>query len=292
MKSSKSLFEIHAAVLLFGLSGLFGKWISLSPFLIVFGRVMFACLSLALLLVLRKQKFTIRDRKDYLLFFFLGFILASHWVSFFRSIQVSTVAIGLFSYSSFPVFTAFLEPLFFKEKFDRLNILFAFVCLFGVFLIIPRLDIGHSTTEGVLWGLVSGLTFALLSIFNRKLSLKYSSLIIAFFQDFFAALLLLPFFIYLQPRPDIRNLALLLFLGVVCTAGSHTLFIKGMRQIKAQTASLISTLEPVYGILLAFLLLHEVPSLRTILGGLVILGAVLILSVRTASTAVDKIRSY
>jgi len=281
MKTQRSLIEIHAAVLLFGLAGLFGKWLPLSPFIIVLGRVAFASLTLALILILSKQSFKISQTKDYFLLFFLGFTLAAHWVSFFKSIQVSTVAIGLLSYSSFPVFTVFLEPLFFKEKIDKINILFAILCFFGVFLIIPRLDLSLSITQGVLWGLLSGLTFSLLAIFNRRLSQKYSSLIIAFFQDFSSTLLLLPFFFILQPQLSPKNILLLFFLGVACTAGSHTLFIKGMREIKAQTASIISTLEPVYGIVLAFLFLHEIPSLRTVLGGLIILGTVLFISLKT-----------
>jgi drug/metabolite transporter (DMT)-like permease len=73
----------------------------------------------------------------------------------------------------------------------------------------------------------------------------------------------------------------LLFLGVVCTAVAHTLFIKGMKEIQAQTASIISSLEPVYGIILAFLFLREVPAGRTVLGGVIILSAVLFISLRT-----------
>jgi len=282
MSKQRSLFEIHTAVFLFGLAGLFGKWISLSPTIIVLGRVFFASLALGFILLLTKESLKITPGKNYFLLFFMGLILSIHWIAFFKSIQVSTVAIGLLSYSSFPIFTAFLEPLFLKEKLVKINILFALLCLCGVCLIIPQFDLANSVYQGVLWGLLSGFTFALLAIANRYLSQKYSSLIIAFFQDFFATLLLLPLFFLIQPALSMGNILLLLILGVFCTAGSHSLFIKGMRYIKAQTASIISSLEPVYGIILAFLLLGEVPSLRTILGGAIILGTTFTVSLRTS----------
>ncbi len=277
-KQPQSLLEIHLAVLLFGLAGLFGKWLVLSPFIIVLGRVFFASLILFLILWISKQSFMVRSGKNYCYLVFLGFILSIHWVTFFRSIQVSTVAVGLLSFSTYPVFTVFLEPLFFREKLSKINIVFSLFCLTGVFLIIPRFDLSDSTYVGVLWGLLSGLTFALLTIINRKLTLQFSSLIIAFYQDLFATLFLLPFFFIFPPLLNTRDILLLVALGVICTAGSHTLFIKGMKHIKAQTASMIHFLEPVYGIIFAFLLLHEIPGLRTIMGGtIILLGQIFIL---------------
>jgi drug/metabolite transporter (DMT)-like permease len=283
MNKQRSLLEIQIAVLLFGLAGLFGKWLPLPPALIVLGRVFFASLTLALLLGLTKQRLRISPRTDYLIFAVMGAILALHWVVFFKSIQVSTVAVGLLSTSSFPVFTAFLEPLVFRESLEKINLVFAFVCIGGVFLIVPRFALANFVLQGVLWGLAAGLSFSVLTIMNRRFSQKYSSLAVAFFQDFFATLVLLPFiFVRRSDLVSARVILLLIILGVLCTAGSHTLFIQGMKRIKAQTASLISSLEPVYGIVFAFLFLREVPSLRTVVGGAVILGAVIVVSLRAA----------
>jgi drug/metabolite transporter (DMT)-like permease len=278
MDKKKSLFEIHAAVLLFGLAGLFGKWLILSPFIIVLGRVFFASITLALLLRFSKQSIKISPRKNYLYLIFLGLILAVHWVSFFKSIQISTVAVGLLSFATYPVFTTFLEPLLLKEKIVKMNISFSLFCVAGVFLIIPSFGLDNSTFVGVLWGLLSSITFAVLTILNRKLTQHFSSLLIAFYQDFFAMLFLLPFYFVLRPALNTNDILLLCVLGVFCTAGSHTLFIKGMKRIKAQTASMIHFLEPVYGIIFAFFFLHEIPSLRIILGGAIILwGQILII---------------
>ncbi|MFO7980427.1 MAG: DMT family transporter [Candidatus Aminicenantes bacterium] len=278
MNNRVSLFEIHLAVLLFGAAGLFGKWLLISPFIIVLGRVFFASLSLSVIIGISGKKKLLLPGNDYFYFVLLGFILAIHWVSFFQSIQVSTVAIGLLSFSTYPVFTTFLEPVFTKQRIIPLNVFLSLFCLFGVFLIVPKFDVQNSTYLGVLWGVFSGFTFSLLTIINRKLTQKHSSLIIAFNQNFFSTLFLVPVLLFIKPGLTLRNLWLLIILGVVCTALSHTLFIKGMKNVKAQTASLIHTLEPVYGIIFAFLLLKEVPSSRTLMGGAVILlGQALIL---------------
>lgn len=280
VEKPRSLAEIHTAVALFGLAGLFGKWLLLSPFIIVLGRVFFASLSLLLLFLFTKQDMRISHSKDYLLLVLMGFILAVHWVTFFKSIQISTVAVGLLSYSSFPVFTAFLEPLFFRERIKISTVFFALLCVIGIFLIIPRFDLSNSVYQGVLWGLLSGLTFSILTILNRKFSQKYSSLLITFYQDFSATLFLLPFYFVLQPQLHTEEIFLLVVLGIFCTAGSHSLFIKGMRYVPAQTAAIISSLEPVYGIVLALIFLKEIPTVRTILGGIIILGTTLVVTIK------------
>ncbi len=279
MNHSRSLLGVHAATVLFGLAGLFGKWLALSPHLIVLGRVVFAAAALALIIPLAGGRFTVRGKRDAGAFLLQGAILAVHWVLFFESIRVSTVAVGLLAYSSFPVFTAFLEPAFFRTRLSRLHIGLSLVCLAGIFLIVPRFDWSEQIFRGVLLGLGAGATFALLSILNRKLSFRYASPVVAFYQDAFAALFLLPAALLLPPFAlSGRDILLLAALGIVCTAGAHTLFIAGMRHLSAQTASIISALEPVYGMLFALLFLGERPSLRTLAGGAVILFAVAALS--------------
>ena len=275
-----ALLEIHLAVLLFGFPGLFGKWLPLSPFLIVLGRVAFAALALALLLALRRQPFRITPDRDMALLALCGLVLAVHWTMFFRSVQVSTVAVGLLSYSSFPVFTAILEPLAARERWDPRSLAFAVVTLGGVFLIVPEFRAGNAVFRGVLWGLGAGLTFSVLAVLNRRLAQRHSSLAVAFYQDFFAAVFLLPAVIGFDFALTARDWGLLAALGVLCTAGAHTLFIDGLRSVRARTAAVLSSLEPVYGILLALAFLKESPSLRTLSGGAVVLAAALAATAR------------
>jgi drug/metabolite transporter (DMT)-like permease len=270
---NRNLLEIHLAVLLFGLSGLFGKMISMHPVIIVLGRVVFASIFLGISFMYFKTTIKLQRLNDYIFLGFLGLLLAVHWVSFFQSIQLSTVAVGVLTFSTFPVFVTFLEPIFFKEMIRIKDIFMAVVVLIGVALVIPSFDSVSNITRGALWGIGSGFTFAVLSILNRKYVKKYSSLVVAFYQDSVAALILIPFLFTEVQVFHIKDILLLVLLGTVFTAIAHTLFIKGLTSLKARTASIISCLEPVYGIIFALLLLGETPSLRVMVGGVVILGA-------------------
>ena len=277
--TKKDLLSIHLAVLLFGFAGLFGKWIVLPATIIVLGRVLFASGFLAFLIKAKKERLLLKTAA-YPKFILLGAVLALHWVSFFQSIQVSTVAIGLLSFSTFPIFTTFLEPIFLKSKLKLKDVLLSLFAFIGLSIIVPEFSLDNTATIGIIWGVISGLTFAILSILNKKYVSDYSSKEVAFQQDTFAMLFLLPFLWTETYELDIYNIGLLIVLGVVFTAIAHTLFISGMKTVKATTASVIASLEPVYGILFAFFLLQEVPSIKELIGGVIILVVCYVASVK------------
>jgi drug/metabolite transporter (DMT)-like permease len=274
-----SLLQIHMAVLLFGLSGLFGKLVALPAIIIVLGRVFFASIFLLLLLVYLKRNIKLQQQRHYFYLAIMGIILAIHWITFFISIQVSTVAIGLLTFSTFPVFVTFLEPYFFKETIRVADIIVALITFVGVLLVIPEFQLDNNLTQGVLWGITSGFTYAILSMLNRKFVSEYSGLVIAFYEQVTATILLIPFFLLQQPLVQINDILLLILLGILFTGVSHSLFISGLKNIKTQTAGIISSLEPVYGVLFAVLLLQEIPSMREILGGIIIIGTVVYSSI-------------
>jgi len=251
------LYKIHFAVFLFGFAGLFGKWIPLNALTIVWGRVFFASLAFGLLFLFRKQnpfKISLKTSSIYLL---LGGLLAFHWWSFFIAIQVSTVAIGLFSFSTFPVFTVFLEPIFFKEKWESKYLFLAVLSIFGIYLLIPNLTFNSEYFGGIIWGVTSGFSFSLLTILNRLLLKKQPPIKVSFFQDFFAFLILSPFIINEIGEFSSIDWLQMFILGTVFTALAHVFFIAALRTIKAKQASLIANMEPVYGSLFALLLLGE-----------------------------------
>ncbi len=275
----QGLLSVHAAILLFGLSGLFGKFLALHPVVIVQGRTVFACM--VLLPVLWKLRVSLlpRDRGHWFWLVITGLTLAVHWVSFFEAIQVSTVAVGLLSFSSYPLFTTFLEPLIFRERLLPRNVAAAFVVISGLALIatsgtggVSGLSPG-SVLHGVGWGLFSGFTFAVLTLLNRLHVRRLSPLTVGCWQNAFAALALVPFSMARNWDLTPTDWGLLIILGVVCTAGGHVLLINGLRIVRAQLASLlIAGLEPVYAIVFALLLLQEIPGSQTIAGGMLIVG--------------------
>jgi len=279
-EKNKHLIGIHISVLLFGVSGIFGKLLILNPMMIVLGRTFFASISLGLVLLYFQQGIRLNRGKDYVILALQGFILAFHWFAFFQAIQLSTVAIGLITFSTFPVFTAFLEPLFFKERIRFIHIVLALLTFGGVVIIVPGFEFHHQYTRGALWGMASGLSFSVLSVLNRKYVQHYSAYVVAFYQDFWAMVFLIPFLFMIQPVLQIRELVLLFLLGVVFTALAHTLFIKSLASVSAQKASVIASLEPVYGILFAIFLVDEIPSFRIIVGAVIILGTAFYSSVK------------
>jgi len=280
------LYKIHFSVFLFGFAGLFGKWIPLNALTIVWGRVFFASLAFGLMFLYRKQnpfKISIKTSGIYLL---LGGLLAFHWWSFFIAIQVSTVAIGLFSFSTFPVFTVFLEPIFFKEKWNPQFLFLVVLSIFGIYLLIPNLSLNSEYFGGITWGITSGFSFSLLTILNRLLLKKQSAVEISFLQDFFAFLILSPFILSQIGKLTSMDWLQVFILGTIFTALAHALFIGGLRTVQAKQASLIANMEPVYGSLFAFLLLSEK------LNWYQVIGACLIISSTIYSVFLLKSRDY
>lgn len=276
----QGMLEIHIAVLLFGFAGLFGKWLVLSPILIVFGRTFFASLMLGAILFFSKISIRAKSRRDLAVLVLLGVILAVHWITFFHSIQISSVAVGLLTFSTFPLFVTFMEPYFFKEKLYLFDILTAGSVLLGLVLVVPSFDFQNNVTQGAFWGTISGFTFAVLSILNRKYVGTYPPMVIVCYQNWIAAVVLFPLIIFQDLTLRSSDYVLLAILGVFCTALAHVLFIKSLVHIKAQLASIIASLEPVYGIFFAFVLLGEVPALRTLMGGTIILGTITLATVK------------
>ena len=287
-KKTNSLLGIHAAVLLFGFAGLFGKFLSLTPLMIVWGRTFFASIVLYLVLRFFNYSRTFSCKFDKAMLALMGVILALHWITFFHSIQLSTVAIGLLTFATFPVFITFMEPYFFNEKIQGFGIATTIFVVAGVLLMVPAFDFSNQQTKGTCWGIMSGFLFAVLSLLNRKYVKRYPPLMIAYYQNLFAMLVLVPLVMFADWNLQFGDFLLLAILGVFCTAGAHVLFIRGLIHVKAHLASILTCLEPVYGVVLAFVLLGEAPTWKTLLGGAIILLTTVFASLLTQLHAVDR----
>lgn len=275
LNKTLGLVQIHAAALLAGFTGLFGKFLDVSPAVITAGRTVLGALALLVAAKLMGSRLRVSTRRDMLVLALSGLVLAIHWLTFFRSIQISTVAVGLLAFSSFPLFVTFLEPLLFRERFHLFDLVATVVVVAGLVLVTPAFDLRNHLTQGVLWGVISGFAYALLSLLSRSCVRTLSALSVTFYQQAFAALFVSPALLGSCATFSPRVLLLLLVLGVIFTALAQGLFVGSLQHIRAQMASVIIGLEPVYGILFALLLLGEVPSARTLLGGLLICGAAL-----------------
>ena len=277
LTSRSALVSLHAAVALFGFAALFGKWIALPALAIVLGRTVVAAATLALVVRFRGYPL-IRPIPALAL---NGAILALHWATFFAAIQVATVSVGLLGYATFPLFVLLLEGRLVPGRARATEWASALLATAGLVAMIPASDPAGDTGRGLMFGAVSGFTFALLAVRNRGLVGSASPTEIALWQNAFAALGVLPIGLLLGGAawmPHANDAVLLVVLGVVCTGLAHTLFISSMRVVSAHTASVVAALEPVYGVALAVALLHEIPDLRTWVGGTMIVGAALVAS--------------
>ncbi|MHB8495233.1 MAG: DMT family transporter [Casimicrobiaceae bacterium] len=278
LRTGSALLAVHAAVALFALAALFGKWIALSAIAIVLGRTAFAAIALALTLRIRGRPAGMPTPA----LAANGAILALHWVSFFAAVQSASVAVALLGYASFPLFVLVMERPATQQGVAKQRYAPAALVIAGLLLIVPALSWSNRASQGLLWGLVSGASFAWLAVRNRGLVAVDDPARIALWQNAVAAACLLPIAALggAQAWPTARDLALLAVLGIACTALAHTLFIASMRRVSAHAASVVAALEPVYGIALAAWLLGEIPGLRTVAGAALIVAAALVASRR------------
>ncbi|WP_339407759.1 DMT family transporter [Pseudomonas helleri] len=279
MTPRTALGALHIGALMFGLTGVFGKLAGASASIIVFGRAGFAVLALACFGALTKQTRwqmpTLRDARGLLI---SGLLLAGHWVSFFVSVKVAGVAIATLGFASFPAFTVILEGLIFRERIRANEILLVLAVSAGLILVTPTFDLASQATEGLLWAVTSGLLFSLLSLNNRAHSGRLPAVQAALWQNAVVALCLLPF--AAPGLPEVRPLdwVWIALLGIFCTGVAHSLFVASLAVIKARTAAVVFAMEPVYGITLAWLLFHETPTARMLLGGALIIAAIVVSS--------------
>ncbi|MBT5219223.1 MAG: DMT family transporter [Woeseia sp.] len=277
----RSVVELHVAVFLFGLAGLFGKLTDVAPAIIAFARTTIAAGALIIILQWSRPRLVTFARQDLALLIVAGVFLAAHWVTFFHSIQISSVAIGLIGFAVFPIFVTLIEPLAFDAQFRKIDILCAVGVAIGLAVVAPSYNLSDVATRGLLWAISSGLLFALLTLINRHVVQKNEFRVVAAIQYGVASLFLLPaVFVTSGAMPSRFDILLLLVLGLIFTALPHTLFIKALAGVKAAYASVVVGLEPVYGIVFAALLLHEYPTMRTAVG-----AAIVIVAVAIASTA-------
>lgn len=271
--SFKGLFAVHSAVLIFGLTALFSKLISLTALEITLLRSIFAVVILSALFYWQKKSLRLSHPKDYGIAMLLGVLLALHWVTYFHAMQVSSIAVGVIALYTFPVITVFLEPLFHGERPHLKDIISALTVLLGVYLLVPEFSLNNETTQGVLWGMLSALFFALRNIIQGYYFKGYTARHSLFYQTLVTVIVLLPFSFKVIPEVTPLQWGQLAILGVFFTALPHTLFAFSLMNLKAKTVSLVACVQVVYATLFAALLLSEWPQLATVVGGLIVLLA-------------------
>lgn len=251
---SRNLIILHITVFVWGFTGILGALISIDATWLVWYRVLIAFISLYA--YFRYKKISVRvSTETFLKLFFTGAVVALHWILFFYSIKSSTVSVALVSLSSLTLFTAILEPLLKKQRISKLEVVTGLLIISGIYMIFT---FESQYTMGIISGLLSALCASIFSIINSKQIQNRPAPIISFYELIGAWVWVS---VYLLISEGLRAPVSLIFsdvvyltlLGTVCTSLAYVAGVAVMKELSAFRVALITNLEPVYGIILAFI---------------------------------------
>ncbi len=260
-------------------SGVLGRYITLAPPATICLRCIFGAIFLGLICQARGVRLKVKSR-DLLSFWFLATLMSGSWITYFMSLQKSNVAVAMLSHFTYPIFIAFLEPLLLKTKFQPIHLLFALMGLIGISLLTPSFSLDDNIFQGVLLGVFAALIYAFRNVLMKKQVSRYSGMTLMFYQMVMSSVLLLPALYFYDLRPVSTMWPAILALGVITTAMGHTMFVISMKNFSMTTLSILSTVQPIYGILLGMIFLAETPAMRSIVGGVIILATATVEAVR------------
>lgn len=275
MTRSTALIAIHIAAVLFGLTGIFGELITANATVITAGRAGFAVA--VLLVFVRAQRSSIWHNitaRSLGILLIAGTMLTLHWITFFIAVKVGGVALATLGFASFPAFITLGERLIFKEHISSQEWIILTLVTIGLVLVTPSFDVADQATIGLAWAIVSGFTFALFTLINRRAANHLPAQQVACWENFFVLILTLPFAASGVVQLDALNWLWLALLGIFCTALSHYLLVASLMVLKARSAGIVIALEPVYAIFFAAVLFSQYPSLRALAGGALMVGAI------------------
>jgi drug/metabolite transporter (DMT)-like permease len=275
----KHILQLNVAMMFISTSGVLGRYIQMPPPLTIWWRSLLAVVCLGIFIWFRKISISIasKDRKTILL---SGIFMGAHWVTYFYALQLSNVAIGMLSIFTYPIITVFLEPLFFKVKLELKNVLLGLLVLVGIYLLTPKFSLESHQTQGVLFGIISALFYSLRNIIMKQKVSTYHGSMLMFYQMIVIALVLSPVIFFFEGTPTTNDWLGLGALALFTTTFGHTLFVLTMKHFSISSASIMSSIQPVFGILFGILFLSEIPSFQTIIGGSLIIFTVILKSLK------------
>lgn len=284
----KNLSFLLLATLFISTSGVLGKSINMPPETIIFFRALFAAIFIYIFCRVKKINLKIETKKDKFSFLIGGFFMGAHWVTYFYALKLSNVAIGMLSMFTFPVMTALLEPFFSKEKLNFIHVLLALMVLLGVYFLVPNFSIENDEAKGILLGVLSALCYALRNLITKTSVTNYNSSAIMLFQLIIVFLLLIPVLFISDVSNFQSQFPYLVLVALLTTAIGHTMLVNSLKYFSVSTASIIGSIQPIFGIIIAYIFINEIPNKNTYIGGSLILLTVLIESLRSSKKSNSK----
>ena len=256
----KAFIQLHIAVFLAGFTAVLGRLITLNEGLLVWYRLLITVLVLALMLYVKKE-FKKIGTKDIFRMAGVGGIIAFHWVTFYGSIKYGNISVALVCLSAAGFFSALIEPVLFKKKIVLAEVLLGLLAIAGIYIIF---DFHPKFKLGIAYGILAALGAAVFPMLNKQLIKEFSPRTLTFYElfgGFIILSLLLPFYLKFTPNsyfiPTSTDFGWLIILAVICTVLCFDLQLKALRKISAFTSNLMYNLEPLYGIILAFIFFGE-----------------------------------
>lgn len=272
--------HLHFIVFIWGFTAVLGALISLDATPLVWYRMLIAWVLIYIFVIWRK--INLKFRTITLLGFALaGLIIALHWITFFAAIKASNVSVTLAVLSTGAFFTSLLEPIFYNRKVIWYEVLFGVVVIFGLYLIF---DVETHFLSGILLALSSAFLSALFSVINGKFAVKYPATAISFWELLFGTVAISLFFLFTNSftieffTVSKSDWLYLFILASFCTAYAFIASVHVMKWIKPYTVMLTINMEPIYGIILALLVLGDTEHMspQFYYGALIILATVII----------------
>lgn len=248
---------------------------------IIWFRSALAVVFLYLFCRFKKINLKVHNPNNHIPLIISSLFMAGHWITYFYALKLSNVALGMLSLYTFPVITSLLEPFFMKVKFNPIHLVLGFIVLVGLYILTPEFNMESSMMRGVLFGLFSALCYAIRILIMKQHVQNYHGSMLMFYQTGVITIVLIPFLFYLDLSQLQSQLPYLLLLALLTTAIGHSLMVHSLKFFSASAATIISSVQPIFGIILAFLFLGEVPNVNTYIGGTLILSTVIIESIRS-----------
>jgi drug/metabolite transporter (DMT)-like permease len=274
---NRNLTILHLTVFVWGFTGILGKLISISATHLVWYRVLIAFISLFIYFKLTKTSIKV-NTAVFLKLFFTGAIVGLHWILFFESIKTATVSVALVCLSSLTLFTAILEPLIKRHKISKLEIMTGILIICGIYIIFK---FESQYTYGIICGLLSSLCASIFTIINSR-QIKNREASVITFYELIGAWVWISLFLFItndfsdQMILSSSDMICLFLLGTVCTSIAYVTGVAVMKELSAFKVALITNLEPIYGIILAFIFFgrKEQMTLEFYIGTAIILASI------------------
>lgn len=286
-KSLQNILELNLAIIFISTSGALGRYIDLPVPMIIAMRALIAGIVIFFYCKWQAYEFKIH-KADLWKILLSGLFMGLHWLTYFYALKLSNVAIGMLSLFTYPIITSILEPIILRTRFQKIHLVLGLLVIPGIYFLIPNFDFNNDYSKALALGIISAIFYSLRNIITKTKVNEYNGSILMFYQLIIISIIFTPFNFIIDT--DITaQIPEIILLALLTTAIGHTWFINSFKNFTVTSASIISSIQPVYGIIIGIVFLREYPETKTIIGGLFIITTVIMESVITYKRSIQTV---